>query len=73
MIISAKKIIELNKKYHLIKNLAERELNPQGVGIDVRAGGVYKLKEEGFLGVSDEDRKTPAIEKIADANQKKSS
>jgi deoxycytidine triphosphate deaminase len=71
MIISAKKIIELNKKYNLIENLAERELNPQGVGLDVRVGGVYKLKEEGFLGVSDEDRKTPAVEKIADANQKK--
>ena len=59
MIISAKKIIELNKRYNLIENLAERELNPHGVGMGVRVGEVYKLKEEGFLGVRDEKRKTP--------------
>jgi hypothetical protein len=44
MIISAKKIIELNKRYNLIENFAERELNPHGVGMGVRVGEVYKLK-----------------------------
>ena len=42
MIISAKKIIELNKKYKLIENLSERELTPEDVGIDIRVGEVYK-------------------------------
>lgn len=67
MIISARKIIELNKKYNLIENLSERELNPEGVGIDVRVGEVYKLKGAGFLGVK--ERRTPEVEKIADAKQ----
>ena len=52
MIISAKKILELNKKYRLIENLAERELNPEGLGIDVRVGEVYRL--EGITAVEAE-------------------
>jgi len=63
MIISAKKIIELNEKYRLIENLSERELTPEGVGIDIRVGEVYKIKGSGYLGV--EIRKTPEVEKIA--------
>ena len=63
MIVSAKKIIELNKKYNLIENLSERELkNPEGVGIDIRFDEVYKLKNKGFLGVT--KRNTPDVEKI---------
>jgi deoxycytidine triphosphate deaminase len=70
MILSAKKVLELNKKYNLIENLSERELNnPEGVGIDVRAGEIYRLKGESFLGVS--DRKTADIEKIADIKKDK--
>ncbi len=65
MILSAKKILELNEKYHLITGLSERELtNPEGVGIDLRAGSAYKLVGEGFLGET--ERKTPDIKKIAD-------
>ncbi len=64
MIISAKKILELNGKYKLIENIADREKNPEGVGIDVRVGEVYRLKSGGFLGV--DERKTPNIEKVAD-------
>ena len=67
MIISASKIIELNEKYSFIENLAERELNPEGVGIDIRAGVIYRLKGKGFLGVDERD--TPDIEIIADINQ----
>ena len=67
MIISASKIIELNEKHHFIENLAERELNPEGVGIDIRAGVIYRLKGKGFLGVDERD--TPDIETIADINQ----
>lgn len=67
MIISAKKIIELNKKYNLIENLSERELTPEGVGIDIRVGEVYKIEGKGYLGVN--VRKTPKIRKIADIHQ----
>jgi deoxycytidine triphosphate deaminase len=67
MKISAKTILELNKKHRLIENLCERELNPEGVGFDVRVGEVYKIHETGFLGV--ENRKTPDIEKIADIKE----
>jgi len=70
MIISAKKILELNKKYHIIENLSERErLNPEGVGIDLRVGEVYRMKNEaGYLGV--DTRKTPSTEKVADISNK---
>jgi deoxycytidine triphosphate deaminase len=65
MIISNKKILELNKKYKIIENLSERELEqPEGVGIDVRIGEAYKLEGEGFLGVN--ERKAPEAKKIAD-------
>ena len=65
MILSAKKILELNKKYNLIENLSERESsNPEGVGIDLRAGEVYVLEGEGYLG--EKERKTPEAKKIAD-------
>ena len=66
MMISAKKIIELNKKYNLIENIAEREKNPEGAGIDLRVGEVYKLKGTCFLPIKNEHRKTPDMEKIAD-------
>ena len=65
MILSTKTVLELNKKYKLIENLSEREAsNAEGVGIDIRAGEIYKLEGEGFLGVT--DRKTPNERKIAD-------
>ncbi len=65
MILSAKKILELNKEHKLIEGLADRELNnPEGVGIDLRVGSVYEIEGEGFLGET--ERKTPDIKKIAD-------
>jgi deoxycytidine triphosphate deaminase len=67
MIISAKRVLELNKKYKLIDNLSARELCPEGVGIDVRVGEVYKIKGEGYLGSI--KRKTPSVEKTADIKQ----
>ena len=61
MILSAKKILELN----LISNLSEREAkNPEGVGIDLRAGEIYEIDGEGYLGEA--ERKTPEIKKVAD-------
>jgi deoxycytidine triphosphate deaminase len=64
MIIAPKKLFELNEKYRLIENMSEREANPEGVGIDVRVGEVYRLKGDGFLGVT--ERKSPDLELIAD-------
>ncbi len=68
MIISTLKVLELNQKHNLIENMDERELtNPEGVGIDIRAGKIYRLIGEGFLGV--EDRKSSDTEKIADIDK----
>jgi deoxycytidine triphosphate deaminase len=67
MIIAPKKLFELNAKYKLIENLSEREARPEGVGIDLRAGQIYRLKGDSFLGVS--ERKTPEMELIADINR----
>ena len=64
MIISARRILELNEKYKLIENLSEREHNPEGVGFDIRVGEIYKMSGKGYLGI--EDRKTPDIKKVAD-------
>jgi len=63
MIISAKRIIQLNGKYRFIDNLSDREKEPEGVGIDVRVGEIYLIKGSGFLGV--EERNTPDATKIA--------
>lgn len=60
MVISPKKVLELNTKYHFIEGLAERELNPEGLGIDIRVGEVYLLRGGGFLGV--DHRKTSDVE-----------
>ena len=64
MIISAKKILELNKEHNIIQNLAERELHPEGAGFDIRVEEVFKLEGSGFLGV--EERDTPDAKKAAD-------
>lgn len=65
MILSAKKILELNQKYKLVENLSERELNnPEGVGMDLRAGEVFTISGEGYLGET--ERRTPNATSIAD-------
>lgn len=71
MPISSIKVLELNEylisqdKRPLIKNLCDRELNnPEGCGLDIRVGEVYKLSGKGFLGVN--ERETPNDKKIAD-------
>jgi deoxycytidine triphosphate deaminase len=70
MIISAKRIIQLNEKYRLIDNLSEREKEPEGVGFDVRVGEIYSIKGSGFLGV--EERNTPDATIIASFSNDKS-
>lgn len=71
MVVSAAHILSLNEKYNLISNLAERELNPEGTGFDLRVGEVYRLKSGGFLGVT--ERKTSEVEladKVAETSKK---
>lgn len=65
MKISALRILELNEKYNLIENLAERELkNPEGVDIDIRVGRVEKIVGDTFLGVN--ERASAKTELVAD-------
>ncbi len=68
MLVSSKRILELNEAYNPMENLSERErTNPEGAGFDLRAGEVYRLKGEAFLGVT--ERKTPEEEPIASASR----
>jgi deoxycytidine triphosphate deaminase len=64
MILGIDELIKLVKERGLVKNLSERELkNPEGTGFDIRIGEIYRLKDEGFLGI--EERRTPDVELIA--------
>ncbi|MCL5729976.1 MAG: hypothetical protein M1165_00195 [Candidatus Pacearchaeota archaeon] len=57
MKISSLRILELNDKYNLIEGLSERELNnPEGSGIDLRAGQVHKITGDSFLGADGTSR-----------------
>lgn len=59
----------LVQKLGLIENLSKREIeNPEGVGIDVRVGEVYRMKGDCFLEGEQGKRKMPEVEKIADIN-----
>ena len=68
MILSALRVLELNSKHNLVEKLSERELNnPEGIGIDLRVGKVYKIEGDSFLGV--EDRKSPQVEIIGNVEK----
>jgi deoxycytidine triphosphate deaminase len=70
MILGAKKLLKLVKEKKLVENLSERELkSPEGAGFDLRAGELYQLNGQGFLGI--EERKTPEIKLVAKYNEKK--
>ena len=57
MKISAVKILELNKEHSLIEGLSERELNnPEGSGIDLRAGQVHKIIGDSLLAADGTNR-----------------
>jgi len=58
MIISAVKVLELNKEYKLVQGLSDRELNnPEGVGLDLRVGEVHRLLSGSFLPADDTGKK----------------
>lgn len=63
MIISAKRVLELNTKHHLISNLCEREWDPEGVGLDLRVGRVLSVEGNGYVGT--QDRNTPRTRLLA--------
>jgi len=68
MILSAVKVLELNKKYNLVENLSERELNnPEGIELELRVGTVEKIVSESFLGV--DKRSSPETRLIGDINK----
>ena len=72
MKISALKILELNNKFNLLENLAERELiNPEGSGIDLRVGQVHKIVGDSFLGAdgTSRERYSPKTELIGDSEK----
>ena len=71
MVLGIEILHKLVKEKKLIENLSERELNnPEGAGFDLRIGEIYKIKGEGFLGVT--ERETPEMELIAKFNERKS-
>ena len=58
MILGLDEIHKLIDEIELLENLSERELmNPEGAGIDLRLGKLFRLEGRGFLGV--DERETP--------------
>lgn len=70
MILGIDEILKLVKETNLLENLSERELNnPEGAGIDLRIGKLFKLDGRGFLGI--EERETPKAVLVAEYNPDK--
>ena len=58
MILGIDEIHKLINEIKLLENLSERELkNPEGAGIDLRLGKLFRLEGKGFLGI--DERETP--------------
>ncbi len=65
MILSALKVLELNKEYNLIEGLSERESeNPEGIDLELRVGRVEKPFGPSFLGIT--KRYSPKTKIIGD-------
>lgn len=72
MIIGTKRLLEMVKNSNLIEGLCTRELtNPEGEGLEVRVGEVYKLDKnsKGYLGM--DKRSTPKTILVSEYNEKK--
>ena len=70
MILGPKLLLNLVKKINLVEGLSERELtNPEGTGLDLRLGEVFKISGSAFLGET--HRKTPDIKSVKVYNPKK--
>ena len=58
MILGISELLRLVKEQNLVAGLSERELtNPEGAGLDLRLGKLFRLEGKGFLGI--EERETP--------------
>ena len=69
-VLGVDKIKRLIKEIKLVEALGQRDLeNPEGAGLDLRLGEVFKIKGETFLGV--EKRKTVDSVSVAKYNPKK--
>ena len=71
MVLSQDKIKKLIKSKKLVEGLGKRDLeNPEGAGLDLRIGELFKIKGETFLGV--EKKSTVDHKPVAKYNPKKS-
>lgn len=76
MVLGIDEVLQRVKKEKLIENLGKRELkNPEGVGIDLRLGAVYKIIEGGAFIEGDSEqglgnRKGVKVELIAEYRQR---
>src|SRR3989304_882127 len=71
MVLSQEKIKNLIKTSKLVEGLSERELtNPEGAGLDLRLGELFKIEGETFLGV--ETRNTVDHKSVAKYDPRKS-
>lgn len=58
MILGIAELLRRVREEHLVEGLAERELtNPEGAGLDLRLGKLFRLEGKGFLGI--DERETP--------------
>lgn len=64
MVLGIEILHQLVKEKNLVIGLSERELtNPEGAGFDLRAGELYEVDGQGFMGVS--ERETPQMRLFA--------
>ncbi len=69
MFLGVDKLLQLVEEKKLVEGLCERELtNPEGCGFDLQLSEVYRIKGDGYLGVT--ERKTCEIETIATLKDK---
>ena len=72
MILGPIELLRLVKKQKLVEGLSKRELtNPEGAGLDLRLGEVFKISGSAFLGET--HRKTPDIKSVKLYDPKKKS
>src|SRR3989344_810540 len=71
-VLGVDKIKKLIKEEKLVESLGDRDLeNPEGAGLDLRLGEIFKIRGETFLGV--EKRKTVDSVSVAKFDPKKRS
>ena len=70
MVLGIDKIKKLVKEINLVEGLGKRDLeNPEGAGLDLRLGEIFKIEGETFLGI--DTRKTVVDKSVAKYDPKK--